>query len=180
VSMSLVRQNLAAKFTDKAYRDAFVAEQIFSRLPLKIRYLREEQGMTQRKLGEVAGMAQTWVSKLEDPNYGKLTISTLLKVASAFDVGLQIDFVPYSKVLSDAVYRTGGSFVVSKFADDPGITGMSGAFSGMVQGTQSTQTMGTLITFPENVGIATSGTAPRNVTAVTSSKATTLAQVAGL
>ena len=53
-------------------------------------------------------MAQTWVSKLEDPNYGKLTISTLLKVASAFDVGLQIDFVPYSKVLSDAVYRTSG------------------------------------------------------------------------
>jgi hypothetical protein len=36
-------------------------------------------------------MAQTWVSKLEDPNYGKLTISTLLKVASAFDVGLQIE-----------------------------------------------------------------------------------------
>jgi transcriptional regulator with XRE-family HTH domain len=68
-----------------------VAEQIFSRLPLKIRYFREEQGVTQRKLGEVAGMAQTWVSKLEDPNYGKLTISTLLKVASAFDVGLQIE-----------------------------------------------------------------------------------------
>ena len=84
MSMTLVRQNLVAKFTDKAYRDAFVAEQIFSRLPLKIRSIREDQGMTQRQLGDVAGMAQTWVSKLEDPNYGKLTVATLLKVASAF------------------------------------------------------------------------------------------------
>jgi transcriptional regulator with XRE-family HTH domain len=176
--MSLVRQNLAAKFTDKAYRDAFVAEQIFSRLPLKIRYLREEQGMTQRKLGEVAGMAQTWVSKLEDPNYGKLTISTLLKVASAFDVGLQIDFVPYSKVLSDAVYRTSGAFFVPKFADDPGMVTVNNAVSGTVQGTQSMM-MGTVITFPENVGITTAATAPRNMT-IPSSKTATLAQIASL
>src|ERR1035437_2164651 len=116
----------------------------------KIRGLREEQGMTQRKLGDVAGMAQTWVSKLEDPNYGKLTISTLLKVASAFDVGLQIDFVPYSKVLSDAVYRTSGAFFVPKFADDPGMVTANNAVSGTVQGTQSMM-MGTVITFPENV-----------------------------
>jgi transcriptional regulator with XRE-family HTH domain len=180
VSMTSVRQNLAAKFTDKAYRDAFVAEQIFSRLPMKMRCIREAQDLTQRQLGDLAGMKQTWVSKLEDPNYGKLTIATILKVASALDVGVQIDFVPYSKVLSDAVYRTSGSFVVPKFADDPGIAGMSGAFSGIVQGTQSHQAMGTLITFPENVGIATSGTAPRNITAVTSSETTTLALVAGL
>lgn len=175
MSMTSVRQNLAAKFTDKAYRDAFVAEQIFSRLPLKMRCLRDAQDLTQRQLGDLAGMKQTWVSKLEDPNYGKLTIATLLKVASALDVGLQIDFVPYSKVLSDAVYRTSGSFVVPKFADDPGITGMNAVFSGMVQGTQ----MATVITFPENFGIASPVTASRNMT-IPSSETATLAQVAGL
>ena len=175
MSMTSVRQNLAAKFTDKAYRDAFVAEQIFSRLPLKMRCLREDQDLTQRQLGDLAGMKQTWVSKLEDPNYGKLTIATLLKVASALDVGLQIDFVPYSKVLSDAVYRTSGSFAVPKFVDDPGITGMNGVFSGMVQGIQTA----TVITFPGNVGITSPVTASRNVT-IPSSKTATFAQVAGL
>jgi hypothetical protein len=79
VSMTSVRQNLAAKFTDKSYRDAFVAEQIFSRLPLKMRCLREAQDLTQRQLGDLAGMKQTWVSKLEDPNYGKLTIATIFQ-----------------------------------------------------------------------------------------------------
>jgi transcriptional regulator with XRE-family HTH domain len=148
--MTLVRQNLAAKFNDKAYRNAFVAEQIFSRLPLKIRCLREEQGMTQRKLGDVAGMAQTWVSKLEDPNYGKLTISTLLKLASALDVGLQIDFVPYSKILGDAVRLTGAAFSVPRFRDDAGFTTTNATvFSGPVN--HSTGAFaGTVIAFPHN------------------------------
>src|SRR5580700_9165029 len=132
VSISLIKRNLAAKFSDKAYRDAFVAEQIFSRLPLKIRCLRESQGLTQRQLGTLAGMKQTWVSKLEDPNYGKLTISTLLRVASALDVALKIDFVPYSTVLSEALYRTEGDFLVPKFGDDHAVNGDRIEFSGVV------------------------------------------------
>lgn len=127
--MTSLRQNLIAKFANKSYRDAFVAEQIFSRLPLKIRCLREEQGKTQQQLGDVAGMAQTWVSKLEDPNYGKLTIATLLKVASALDVALKIDFVPYSTVLNEAVYRTADSFSVVTFADDLGLNSASVEYS---------------------------------------------------
>ena len=115
-----VREGLAEKFKNKEYRDAFVAEQIFSRLPLKIRSIREEQELTQRQLGELADMAQTWVSKLEDPNYGKLTISTLLKLAAAFDVGLHVDFVPFSKVLDGAMRLRSVSFAVPKFADDQG------------------------------------------------------------
>ncbi len=71
MNMNSIRESLAAKFGKKEYRDAFVAEQIFSRLPLKIRRIREGQELTQKELGELSGMAQTWVSKLEDPNYGK-------------------------------------------------------------------------------------------------------------
>jgi transcriptional regulator with XRE-family HTH domain len=102
----------------KEYRDAFVAEQIFSRLPLKVRALREQRGLSQKELGERAGMAQAWVSKLEDPNYGKLTISTLLRLASAFDVGLHIDFVPFSQVLGFSTSLSEESFRVPSFAED--------------------------------------------------------------
>jgi transcriptional regulator with XRE-family HTH domain len=122
VNTTLVRENLAEKFRNKEYRDAFVAEQIFSRLPLKIRNIREEQGLTQKQLGELADMAQAWVSKLEDPNYGKLTISTLLKLASALDVGLSIDFVPFSRVLDGAVRLRASSFCVPKFVEDKGFS----------------------------------------------------------
>jgi transcriptional regulator with XRE-family HTH domain len=120
--MISARDKLAEKFKNKEYRDAFVAEQIFSRLPLKIRTIREDQELTQKQLGYLADMAQTWVSKLEDPNYGKLTISTLLKLASAFDVALQIDFVPFSRILDGAVRIRSSSFSVPKFEEDNGFS----------------------------------------------------------
>jgi transcriptional regulator with XRE-family HTH domain len=122
VNTTSVFELLANKFSEKEYRDAFIAEQIFSRLPLKIRGIRESQELTQRQLGELAGMAQTWISKLEDPNYGKLTIATLLKIASAFDVGLQIDFVPFSRILNEAMRLSAKSFYVPSFAEDPGFS----------------------------------------------------------
>ncbi len=149
MNMISARKGLAAKFDNKEYRDAFIAEQIFSRLPLKIRGIREEQELTQRQLGERAGMAQTWISKLEDPNYGKLTISTLLKVASAFDVALQIDFVPFSRVFNDALQLTAESFEVPKFQDDLGFSSTQElvTVTGNVNHSQGA-TMGTLLAFP--------------------------------
>ena len=111
-------KQLVNKLRDKEYRDLFVAEQIYSRLPLKMHILRELRGWTQKQFGEKAGMAQAWVSKLEDPNYGKLTLSTLLKVASAHDVALVVDFVPFSKLLRDTVTLSPESFKVPSFDED--------------------------------------------------------------
>jgi transcriptional regulator with XRE-family HTH domain len=121
MSMNSTREQLVRKLQDKEYRDAFVCEQIFSRLPLKIRSIREHRQLSQKQLGEKAGVAQAWVSKLEDPNYGKLTISTLIRLASAFDVGLEIDFVPFAKVLDDALKLSPESFEVPSFAEDKGL-----------------------------------------------------------
>jgi transcriptional regulator with XRE-family HTH domain len=104
----------------KEYRDSFIAEHIYSRLPLKIRGLREQRGWSQKELGEKVGMAQAWVSKLEDPSYGKYTIATLLRLASAFDVGLDIDFKLVSQILDKALTLTPESFEMLSFADDPG------------------------------------------------------------
>jgi len=118
VSTSSIREQLIRQFQDKEFRDLFVAEHIYARLPLKIRALREQREWTQKQLGERAGMAQTWVSKLEDPNYGQLTIATLLKLASAFDVALSIDFITFSQILHEAVSLSPESFQVPSLEND--------------------------------------------------------------
>jgi hypothetical protein len=37
------------------------------------------------------------VSRIEDPSYGKLTVQSLLELASAFDVGLLLKFTPIAE-----------------------------------------------------------------------------------
>jgi transcriptional regulator with XRE-family HTH domain len=117
-----LRTQLFENFKNKKYRDAFVREFIFSRLPLKIRAMREKLSISQAELGERAGVAQARVSKIEDPSYGRLTLSTLLKLASAFDCGLSVDFVPFSRILNEAAALSRESLGVPKFADDQLIT----------------------------------------------------------
>jgi transcriptional regulator with XRE-family HTH domain len=59
--------------------------------------------MTQKDMATATGKAQTWISKLEDPNYGRYTLTTLLELAHFHDVGLEVDFVPFSKLLDEVV-----------------------------------------------------------------------------
>lgn len=86
---------------EKAYRDAYVLEHIKNGVAFQIRTNREDRNWTQGKLGEVAGKPRNVISRLEDPNYGKLTLATLLEIASAFDVGLLVKFVPFSRLVKE-------------------------------------------------------------------------------
>jgi hypothetical protein len=48
---------------------------------------------------EKLGMNQNAISRLENPYYGKATLTTLKRVAGAHDVGLLVEFVPFSRLI---------------------------------------------------------------------------------
>ena len=65
-------------------------------------------------------MAQERISILEDPNSDtKPTLNTLLRLAAAFDVGLDVRFVSFTKVLDGSFGNDPKSLEVQSFGDDP-------------------------------------------------------------
>jgi transcriptional regulator with XRE-family HTH domain len=85
--------------SSKKRRDLFVASQIKTGLPFQIRALRDTKGWTQAQLGEELGMTQANVSRLESPGYGRLSLTTLQRLASVFDVALIVHFAPFSELI---------------------------------------------------------------------------------
>jgi hypothetical protein len=88
---------LAPKLADKAYRDGYVSTQLRIWLADQVRALRGD--MTQAEFGKLIGKPQAVVSRLEDPDYGRLTIETLLEVASKLDIALLVRFVDHATFL---------------------------------------------------------------------------------
>jgi transcriptional regulator with XRE-family HTH domain len=86
------------ELSDGEYRHGYLEEFVFDRLANQIKVLREQRGLTQARLAEAAGMKQTRISILEDSSNTSLNVSTLLRLAKALDVGLEVKFFPFSKV----------------------------------------------------------------------------------
>src|ERR1700721_2321265 len=92
--MNLTKK-LLEKLGRKSYREAYVEENVRTGIAYQIRALREARGWSQKKLAEAMGKPQSVLSRIEDPDYGKLSIQTLLEVASAFDIALIVQFADF-------------------------------------------------------------------------------------
>jgi transcriptional regulator with XRE-family HTH domain len=103
----------------KEFRDAFVLSHITQGLAYQIYELRTQRGWTQKELAEKLGLKrQSAVARMEDPSYGKLSISTLVKLSSVFDVALSIRFQTYSKFLIEVEDVSPAALRAESFEDE--------------------------------------------------------------
>jgi transcriptional regulator with XRE-family HTH domain len=102
-------KNLIARLRrGKAEREKFVESHVTKGIAHQIRVLRETFQMSQTDLASKVGMNQNAISRLESAEYGKPTITTLKRLAAAFDVGLVVRFVPFSEMVN---WVTGTAYV---------------------------------------------------------------------
>jgi transcriptional regulator with XRE-family HTH domain len=98
MNLTLSRK-LFEKLKSKGYRDEYVAEHVRTGVALQIRTLREQRRLTQSELADLMGTSQSAVARAEDPDYGKLTINTLLDVARAMNVALSVKFLSFPEFI---------------------------------------------------------------------------------
>jgi transcriptional regulator with XRE-family HTH domain len=110
------------KLREKPYRDAFVASQLKRGLPTQIRVMLKDRGWKQSELAERSGLKQGVISRAADPDYGNLTINTILKIASGFDVAYVGRFVPFSDLARWYNDLSEDALSVPDFAHDAGAT----------------------------------------------------------
>ena len=113
-----IGKTLLGKLQNRRYRHSYMSEHVRRGIAYQIRALRDQLGWSQGAFAGELGKPQSVVSRLEDPTYGKVTIQTLLEVAGAFDVALQVRFVGYSQFLRDNQDRTSVAMLVPSFTDD--------------------------------------------------------------
>jgi hypothetical protein len=112
---------LMKKLQRPAYRQAYLSEHVRRGIAYQIRALRDQRGWNQGAFSKHLSKPQSVVCRLEDPSYGKVTIQTLLEIASVFDVALQVRFVPFSVFLQSTRDVSASSMEVAKFQDDVGL-----------------------------------------------------------
>jgi transcriptional regulator with XRE-family HTH domain len=86
------------KLGRKKYREEFAAAQVKQSIPLQIRKLLKQHGMSQETLAEKAGLTQGVVSRAANPDYGNLTLNTLIRIAAGFDIAFIGKFVPFTEL----------------------------------------------------------------------------------
>ncbi len=117
------------QLSDKEFRDEFVADRVRSRIAMLIRKLREQEDRTwsQSELGQRMGKPQSVVSRLEDPDYGRESLQTLLDVAAAFDLPLLVDIPEWEDWHRQMSARPSGDFSRKSF-DVEHLAGRAKAF----------------------------------------------------
>lgn len=100
---SQLDDKLIQELSEKQFRDAYMADQVRTGIAYQVRAMREqpERNWTQIELGErmPKKKPQSAIARIEDPDYGRVSLTTLLELASAFDVAITVQFVEWDEFL---------------------------------------------------------------------------------
>ena len=99
-------QNDLKKFRLKEYRDGYLQSRIRGRIAYQIQALRDKLGLTQQAFAQLTGKKQSVISRLENVEYGKVSVQTLLDIALAADVALVVKFTSYPDFLDQTRLMT--------------------------------------------------------------------------
>jgi transcriptional regulator with XRE-family HTH domain len=112
--------DLLRELEDAEYRRGFVEGHAKDTIAFQIRQLRKAEGWEQRDLARELGnpKLQPMISRYENPDYGRYSITTLLELAAAFDVALLVRFAPFSELVEWDFNSTAHTLSPARYSKD--------------------------------------------------------------
>lgn len=89
-------------------------------IAFQLRRMRLERELDQKEVATMLGnpKLQPMVSRYENPDYGRYSITSLLELAKAFDVGLVVRFAPLSELVRWDIHKTEATLAPPSYAGD--------------------------------------------------------------
>ena len=100
------REQIWESLNNKEYRDAVSQESALVGIPFQVHRMMDHRGWTDKQLAEMIGVTPETIGEYRDPNNEHLNLKALWKLASVFDVALQVRFVPFSQLVDQEVDMT--------------------------------------------------------------------------
>ena len=97
--MTLINPKRLDKFKSKEYRHSYLREMTTGWIVHQVKELRTQREWSQAQLGKEMGKPQSAIARIENLDYGKWNTSTLLELAEAFDVAIEVRFVDWPTFL---------------------------------------------------------------------------------
>ena len=141
-----LREDLIFNKDEKEYRQAYAEETTDISVGTQIKVLREHRGWRQEDLAREADIQQPMVSRYENVNYSNWTLTTLKKLASAYDVWLDIRFRSFGDLVGETRFSR-ESLQVPRFADDPFFQVRHRVSRPKIRATAQRQNVGQVISF---------------------------------
>ena len=99
--LSIAIAHSLKRFLNKGYRDGYLQTHVRGSIAYQVQGLRAKTGKTQVEFAELTGKKQSTISRLENTEYGRVSVQTLLDIACANNVALLVRFVDYPQFLRD-------------------------------------------------------------------------------
>src|SRR5258706_7584715 len=117
--MITAKESLRGEFQDPEARHDYADIFLNSSIALQIKALRLQRGWSQEMLAERAGMKQSRISAMEQATYTGWSITTLRRLAKAFDLALMVRFESFGTFLNDVASVSRNALERPSFCDDP-------------------------------------------------------------
>jgi transcriptional regulator with XRE-family HTH domain len=116
--MSSRMKTISKLLESRENRESYIRAKLNHLIPSQIRALRLREEWTQKQLADESGMKQARISAVETPGVVNFSLETLIRLAAAYRVALQVRFVPYSAMIDWEDKYSQDTFAVTPIEDD--------------------------------------------------------------